>query len=111
MHVASTHAKDNGKWTVQIDGVESPEYDEVLKTVPFIETVFADNGDLDGDGVQVRCQLCRVRDDALRCADSVALSVGRGPCGGLRARARLVADLISRESPFRMMPRPTRSTR
>jgi len=46
MHVASTHAKDNGKWVVQIDGVESPEYDEVLKAVPYTETVFADNGDV-----------------------------------------------------------------
>lgn len=46
MHVASTHAKDDGRWTVQIDGVESPEYDEVLKTVPAIDVVFADNGDL-----------------------------------------------------------------
>src|SRR6185503_4715112 len=46
MHVASTHAQANGKWTVQIDGVESPEYDEVLKAVPYTETVFADNGDV-----------------------------------------------------------------
>src|SRR5689334_7682850 len=46
MHVASTHAQATGKWTVQIDGVESPEYDEVLKAVPYTETVFADNGDV-----------------------------------------------------------------
>jgi hypothetical protein len=46
MRVASTRAKDNGKWIVQIDGVENPEHDEVLKTVPTPEVVFGLGGEI-----------------------------------------------------------------
>jgi len=46
MRVASTRARDDGKWVVQIDGVESPAYDEVLKVVPLTELILRDNGDV-----------------------------------------------------------------
>jgi len=46
MRFASTRLKDNGKWVVQIDGVESPEYDEVLKSAPTIELTFTLTGDI-----------------------------------------------------------------
>ena len=46
MRVASTRAKANGKWIVQIDGMESPEYDEVLKTVPTPQIIIGPAGDI-----------------------------------------------------------------
>jgi len=46
MRFASTRAKANGKWIVQLDGVESPEYDEVLKTVPTPQISYGPGGDV-----------------------------------------------------------------
>jgi WD40 repeat protein len=46
MRFASTRVKDDGKWLVQIDGVESPAYDEVLKSAVTVELTFTLTGDV-----------------------------------------------------------------